>query len=86
MCSFYENLYKSKNIDSNDIVHYLDDVNCSTLTQYDKDMCAAIHTMDECKAAVDYMKNDKSSGSDGIPTEFYKCFWNSIDKLFYDVY
>ena len=41
--------------------------------------------MDECKAAVNYMRNDKSPGSDGIPSEFYKCFWNSIDKLFYDV-
>ena len=85
MCSFYENLYTSKNIDSNDIVQYLNEVYCPTLNQCDKDMCDAIPTMDECKAAVNYMKNDKSSGSDGIPSEFYKCFWNSIDKLFYDV-
>ena len=83
--AFYENLYTSKNIDSNDIVHYLNEVNCPTLTQCDKDMCDAIPTMDDCKAAVNYMKNDKSPRSDGISSEFYKCFWNSIDKLFYDV-
>ena len=60
------------------IVHYLNEVDCPTLTQCDKDMCDAIPTMDEYKAAVNYMKNDNSPGSDGIPSEFYKCFFGIL--------
>ena len=42
-------------------------------------------TIDECKEAVFNMKNNKSPGLDGLPCEFYKCFWNIIGSLFYEV-
>ena len=32
------------------------------------------------------MKNDKSPGSDGICTEFYKCYWNVIKSDLNNVY
>ena len=74
MCSFYENLYTFKNIDSNDIVHYLNEVNCPTLTQCDKDMCDAIPTMVECKAAVNYMKMTNHLGLMAYPANFTNVF------------
>ena len=30
------------------------------------------------------MKANKSPGLDGIPSEFYKCMWDSIKTVFYD--
>ena len=36
----------------------------------------------ECACALRNMNNNKSLGSDGITTEFYKIFWNDI-KSFY---
>ena len=35
----------------------------------------------EILAALRQMKNDKSPGSDGFTTEFYKVFWNPIGTL-----
>ena len=32
------------------------------------------------------MKNNKSTGPDGICTEFYKCYWNVIKSDLNDVY
>ena len=34
--------------------------------------------VEECLVALNLMKPDKSPGSDGLPAEFYKCFWNII--------
>ena len=39
-------------------------------------------TEKECFEALKEMKNNKSPGSDGITTEFYKIFWTTI-KTFY---
>ena len=33
---------------------------------------------EECLVALNLMKPDKSPGSDGLPAEFYRCFWNII--------
>ena len=74
VCNFYESLYKSKEIDKIGISQYLNDVICPKLTQEDKDMCDATPTLDECKEAVFYMKNDNPPGLDGLLSEFYKCF------------
>ena len=40
-------------------------------------------TKAECLQALKTMKPGKTSGSDGLPIEFYKAFWNEIsDCLF----
>ena len=36
----------------------------------------------ECSMALKEMKNNKSPGSDGITTEFYKLFWDDIKLLY----
>ena len=83
MCSFYEQLYTSKSINDVDINEYLSD-DVPNVDENDKILCDSFPTIGECKEAVLNMKSNKSPGLDGIPAEFYKCFWSSLDRHFYD--
>ena len=40
----------------------------------------------ELKEAIDQMENDKSPGIDGIPIEFYKIFYDKIEKDLLQIY
>ena len=40
----------------------------------------------ELKEAIDQMENDKSPGIDGIPIEFYKTFYDKIEKDLLQIY
>lgn len=83
ICNFYENLYTTKSIDGNKISNYINDIKYPTLNEQDKLICDALPTLDECKEAVFNMKNNKSPGLDGLPCEFYKCFWEYISPIFF---
>ena len=85
ICNFYENLYTSKPTNDEKIPIYIEKVDCPKLNTQDKEMCYKLPTLDEWKDAVLNMKNNKSPGLDGLLSEFYKCFWNLIGPLFYEV-
>lgn len=85
MCNFYEKLYKSTSIEDNDISNYLLDIHCPIQNENEKQNLDTLPSIDECKEAVFNMKNNKFPGLDGIPCEFYKCFWSHIGPLFYEV-
>ena len=40
--------------------------------------CEGKVTKEECINSLNEMKNDKSPGSDGLTSEFYKRFWEEI--------
>ena len=40
--------------------------------------CEGALTIDECKAALNTFKSNKSPGCDGLPVEFYVEFWPEI--------
>ena len=42
-----------------------------------KKICDADITIEECGKALQKLSNNKSPGCDGLPTEFYKFFWES---------
>lgn len=63
----------------------MNDVECPKLNNSEKEYCDSLPTIDECADAVNNLKNNKSPGLDGIPAEFYKCFWKTIGPLFYEV-
>ena len=48
------------------------------LNNVDKQLCEGVLTENECLLALKEMKNNKSPGSDGLSTEFYKIFWNDL--------
>ena len=44
-------------------------------------MCEGLLTKDECLQALKNTEANKTPGSDGIPAEFYKVFWNDLSDL-----
>ena len=85
MCDFYSNLYKSNNINDADIDNYLQRIDTPVLSDELKNFCEQNPTKLEMKNAVFDMKSGKSPGLDGLNSEFYQCFWNEIEDLFFDV-
>ena len=75
---FYKTLYsKPSNIATCN-------ANCSLLDQVpslnanDKSLCDQAITIQECGKSLKELPNNKSPGSDGFTTEFYKFFWPDI--------
>lgn len=85
MCDIYENLYSSKLISNEDIDLYLKNCKVNTLHETDKNMCVTFPSMNECKETVMNLKSNKSPGLDGIPNDFYQCFWHQLSSLFYNM-
>ena len=46
----------------------------------EKESCGGLLTKLECLKALKSMEPEKIPGSDGIPSEFYKIFWNDISE------
>ena len=46
----------------------------------EKESCEGLLTNAECLQALKGMEPEKTPGSDGIPAEFYKIFWNNISE------
>ena len=76
---FYEKLYSQ---DSN---HTLDKYNNFlqkiAFPIMSKSICEAKITPDEIKEAISDLPNNKTPGTDGLPVEFYKLFFNEIIDL-----
>ena len=82
---FYQNLYSEQ-------VQYetckgecsLLSSNPNTLTQIQSDKCDIDITLKECSKSLSELPNNKSPGSDGFTTEFYKFFWADIGQCVLD--
>jgi hypothetical protein len=64
---------------------FKNDIDVNKLSDTDKDMCDFFPSLLECKETVMRMKSNISSGLDGLPNEFYKCFWDQLSSLFYNM-
>ena len=77
---FYEQLYsKIEQIESD--INFFDN-SLPKLNENEQNSCEGHITELECKTALKDMKNQKSPGSDGLTTEFYKIFWNDIKEYY----
>ena len=74
--SFYTNLYKKRVIKDSSYNFFNNSIN--KISEHEKNKCEGNLTEYECGLSLKDMKNNKSPGSDGITTEFYKLFWNDI--------
>ena len=82
MCDFYQTLYNSTNVQDAHIIDYLRNVHIEhILSDEEKNLLDSPLTIDECRTALFDMKCNKSPGFDGLPSEFYKAFWDKM-KLY----
>ncbi|KAJ8039510.1 hypothetical protein HOLleu_17256 [Holothuria leucospilota] len=78
---FYQNLYtKDQNVSSNDFFHNVQ-LNHNVLSIDQQNSCEGLFTLDEFSRSLFSMSVGKSPGSDGIPTAFYKVFWDKVGPL-----
>ena len=82
--NFYTSLFTKKQLDGSDNIVFLESLNLPKISDSDKIFCDADITIDELKASMLSMSDDKSPGNDGISKEFYNFFWDEMSSLLYD--
>ena len=81
--SFYKNLYSSKGMtyDQNDTTFFPEREHESAFHDHEQTVCEGALTEKECLEALKDMGTEKTPGTDGLPAEFYKVFWNDISAI-----
>ena len=77
-----KNLYSSANTqpDTKEENMFFPDENTLILNEEEQKQCECFLTASECLESLKSMESNKSPGSDGLPTEFYKVFWNDVHQ------
>ena len=78
---YYENLYTLNDDIKYSLDEFIGDLNVNRLNEVDKENCEGIMTVDECTKVLKKMKNDTSTGIDGLTPGFYKVFWTKKKHL-----
>ena len=79
-CKYYENLYASKENSQNDIdlnVH-MQNINIPKLNGDEASNLEGMLTLKEAGQTLKNMKNNKSPGTSGFSTDFFKAFWKQL--------
>ena len=80
--NFYSNLYTTAGpIDSS----YITDLDMPRLTNEALSQLEMPLTLAELSLAVKELKNNKASGIDGLPIDWYKVFWNRIKHSYFSM-
>jgi len=81
---FYKNLYTDNLNDQCKQNCSLLDITKPTLNESDKNMCEQEITLEECGESLKELPNNKTPGSDGFTSDFYKFFWKDIKQFVYN--
>ena len=78
--NFYKALYESSNINiaSPESNTFFENELIKPISEENANICEGKTTKEECKKALNEMGTGKSPGSDGLTSEFYKCFWDEV--------
>ena len=80
LVDFYKNLYSKDNLDLRVQESLINDLEF-VLSDSERHSCKGEFTKDELFAAMGGLQTGKSLGSDGLPTEFYKVFWQDLGDI-----
>ena len=78
---FYENLYTSNNIDYVIIESTLTNLTIPCINNDLAMLCEGSVLEKECNDAMMSMSCDKTPGSDGLPVNLYKIFWEDMKNI-----
>ena len=82
---FYQELYASKTNccqgHAFDNIFFPEGNDCN-INDIEREQCEGPLTAAECLESLKTMDSNKSPGTDGIPADFYKLFWNDIKPFF----
>ena len=81
VCSFYRDLYSHHAVNDVDLEYLLTDYEIPRLNESESDSLEGLVTINEAGFVLKGMKNNKSPGSDGFTTEFFKCFWKYLGSF-----
>jgi hypothetical protein len=85
---YYENLYRERTLNDNDVEQETQDFfSIPDLPQLHEDQKEELDneiTIQELTKAVKELPVQKTPGSDGLPSEFYKFFWSKISTLVFN--
>ena len=85
--TYYEFLYSSKiDLSTSNIKEdsFFPDNNKVKLNYNQKISCEGLLSAEECLVSLKTMESGKSPGTDGLPAEFYKIFWNDVSTFLID--
>ena len=77
LVNFYQSLFSKDVLNMQIQTEIIDDLDLS-LTDFEREMCEGIFTIDELLAALKGLQTGKTPGSDGLSTEFYLTFWDVL--------
>ena len=78
--SFYQNLYESRapDISAHDAFFFSEE-STAKLNRHAQEECEGPLTKEECLNSLKTMASDKTHGTDGLPAELFKIFWEDIE-------
>ena len=82
MRKYYEKLYTTKGYV---MQGYAQNLNLPKISHDSYMMLEQQIDIEEIKTAIKEMKNNKCPGTDGLPIEFYKIFWEDISDIYYEL-
>ena len=83
--NFYVKLYATKHLQQ-DTGDYIKTENLPKLDNDLKETCELPLSIEECGVALSKLQNNKSPGSDGLTTNFYKFFWIDLKDILFKSY
>uniref|UniRef100_A0A3B3XUJ8 Reverse transcriptase domain-containing protein n=1 Tax=Poecilia mexicana TaxID=48701 RepID=A0A3B3XUJ8_9TELE len=82
---FYKKLYENKETNEEELPYFLTKLT-NKLTERERKNLDQEITIEELTKAMQSMQNNKTPGRDGLPKEFYACFWDIIKEPLLQVY
>ena len=78
---FFKQIYSSRNMDPNcpTFNEFFETENA--LSEEITKTCEGVMSIHECELALKTMENNKTPGTDGLPPEFYRYFWNLLSSI-----
>ena len=79
---YYRTLYSKRHVDRKSASFFTD--NLRKISEHQKMTLSAIITVEEIGKALAALPNDKSPGSSGFTTDFYKFFWADLKDIVFE--